>query len=217
MIDSSMIANSLNIFTGSDLTETLAQIEDGVCGVTLDNCNAFLKRSDACHQSLSAAAELKRMAGQIDVTIHALGILLCLPHILERGEEVEYASLGAGNTGRKFDLETNLRVAEFKFIRWRGGSEAIRQNATFKDFFELAIYPTEKRRCLYLLGTEQALKFFNGRRALTSILSGNEKIRRRFFDRYQEQYREVGEYFAEHSNMVEIRDVRTWLPDLVRE
>ena len=39
---------------------------------------------------------MKRLAGQINVTIHALGILLCLPHILEPSERVEPVSLGAG-------------------------------------------------------------------------------------------------------------------------
>jgi hypothetical protein len=43
-------------------------------------------------------------------------------------------------TGRSFDLETSYRVAvaEFKFIRWQGGPESIRQNQLFKDFYLLA-------------------------------------------------------------------------------
>jgi hypothetical protein len=61
--------------------------------------------------------------------IHALGILLCLPHILRPGEVIDYVSLGAGNTGRAFDLETSLRVAEFKFIHGQGGPGSIRQNS----------------------------------------------------------------------------------------
>jgi hypothetical protein len=77
----------------------------------------------------------------VNVAIHALGILLALPEILEVlevGEVVEELSLGAGNTGRAFDLVTNVRVAEFKFIKWRGGAEAIRQNGLFVDVFHLA-------------------------------------------------------------------------------
>jgi hypothetical protein len=50
-----------------------------------------------------AAAKMKRLAGQINVINHSLGILLCLPHILEVGEQVEKVSLGAGNTGREFE------------------------------------------------------------------------------------------------------------------
>jgi hypothetical protein len=134
------------------------------------DCASFLEGAGVGREALAAAAEMKRLAGQINVTIHALGILLCLPHILEPGERVEYVSLGAGNTGREFDLETNLRVAEFKFIRWRGGAESIRQNSVFKDYLLLAEHPTAKRKYLYLLGTEHALKFLRGGRALSSVL-----------------------------------------------
>ena len=97
---------------------------------------------------------IKRLAGEIHVVIHALGILLCLPHILKTGEIVESVSLGAGNTGKAFDLETNRRIAEFKFIRWQGGAEMIRQNALFKDFYLMAEHSTHKEKYLYVLGTE---------------------------------------------------------------
>ena len=66
---------------------------------------------------------------------------------------IEYVSLGAGNTGRAFDLETNQRIAEFKFIHWQGGPESIRQNSLFKDFYEMAEYDTRKQKFLYVLGT----------------------------------------------------------------
>jgi hypothetical protein len=163
---------------------------------------------------LSAAAEMKRLAGQINVTIHALGILLCLPHILEPHEQVEYVSLGAGNTGRLFDLETNLRVAEFKFIRWRGGAESIRQNSIFKDYVLLAEHATPKRKHLYLLGTEHALKFLQGGRALSSVLSRNDKLQGMFLKRYGEQFQTVRDYFAAHGGAVSIDDVTPWLSEL---
>ena len=69
-------------------------------------------------------------------------------------EVVELLSLGAGNTGRDYDLETDRRIAEFKFITWRGGAEAIRQNHTFVDMFNLACADTTKRRVLYLLDAD---------------------------------------------------------------
>ncbi len=153
------IGELLARFTGPDLTQTLARIESGVRGVTAEGCASLLESAGAGREALAAAAEMKRLAGQINVTIHALGILLCLPYILEPDERVEYVSFGAGNTGRDFDLETNLRVAEFEFIRWRGGAESIRQNSVFKDYLLLAEHPTEKRKHLYLLGTEHAEVF----------------------------------------------------------
>ena len=215
--DSTDIARLLDRFTGADLTETLGRIEGAARGVSAEDYGAFLESAGVDREALAAAAELKRLAGQINVTIHALGILLCLPHILEAGETVEYVSLGAGNTGRQFDLETNRRVSEFKFIRWRGGAEAIRQNSIFKDFYLLAEHTTSKRKHLYLLGTQHALKFFRGGRALTSVLSHNEKLRHMFFERFGKQFRTVGEYYLVHRDTVEIEDVSPWLSELVED
>ena len=204
-------------FTGVDLTVTLGHIEGAVRGLSVEDCGAFLESEGVDHEALVAAAELKRLAGQVNVTIHALGILLCLPHILEEGETVAYVSLGAGNTGRQFDLETNRRVAEFKFIRWRGGAEAIRQNSIFKDFYLLAEHRTSKRKCLYVLGTQHVRTLLRGGRALTSVLSRNNKLRALYFERFGERFRTVGEYYSVHSHLVEIEDVSPWLSELVED
>ena len=211
------IAHLPDRFTGADLTETLGRIEGAVPGLSVEDCGAFLESAGVNREVLAAAAELKRLAGQINVTIHALGILLCLPHILEAGETIEYLSLGAGNTGRKFDMETNWRVAEFKFIRWRGGAETIRQNSIFKDFYLLAMHPTSKRKYLYVLGTQHVQKFLRGGRALTSVLSRNNKLRNMFFERFGKQYQTVGEYYAVHHGKVEIEDVSLWLSELAED
>jgi len=37
---------------------------------------------------LQAALEVKRMAGQINVIVHAVGILVSLPYVLEPGERI---------------------------------------------------------------------------------------------------------------------------------
>jgi hypothetical protein len=105
-------------------------------------------------RSLEAALEIKRLAGQINVVIHALGILVSLPHLLEPDEVVEELSLGAGNTGRSFDLTTDRRIAAFKFITWRGGAEAIRQNTVFVDVLHLAEADTDRARFLYVTGSK---------------------------------------------------------------
>jgi hypothetical protein len=212
--DLAQVAEQLRRFSGANLTGTLARIEGSVRGLTLADCPSFLLDAGAGKDALAAAAELKRLAGQINVAIHALGILLCLPHILEDGEQVEYVSLGAGNTGREFDLETNYRVAEFKFIHWRGGAESIRQNSIFKDFFLLAESGSPKRKYLYVLGTDHPLKFLNGGRALTSVLSRGDKVREMFFARFGDRFVTVRDYFQLHHNEVEIGDVSPWLAEL---
>lgn len=206
---------ALERFTHGDLTATLSRIENSIPGVTVEDLPEFLSESSAHSEILVAASRIKEIAGQINVTIHSLGILLCLPNLLEGGEEVESVSLGAGNTGRRFDLETNYRIAEFKFINWRGGAESIRQNSIFKDFFELAEADTPKRKYLYLLGTDHALRFFTGGRALKSVLSKNDATRVRFADRYGDKYTTVRDFFHEHCDKVSIEDVSQWLPELL--
>ena len=211
------IAALVSRFSGPDLTQTLSRIETGVQGVTAAECSAFLEGAGAGREALGAAAEMKRLAGPVNVTIHALGILLCLPHILEPGEQVESVSLGAGNTGRAFDFETSYRVAEFKFIQWRGGAESVRQNGVFKDFLLPTEHPTPKRKYLYLLGTQHALKFLRGGRALSSVMSRNDKLQKTFADAFGDRFRTVCDYYAVHAGSVEIKDVSPWLSELTSE
>jgi stage V sporulation protein SpoVS len=207
--------DALNEFIGDALTPALASIEKAAVGVAAEDCPNLILGALATQKAISQAAKIKKLAGQINVTIHALGILRCLPFILEDGEVIQYLSLGAGNTGRKFDLETNRRIAEFKFINWKGGAQSIRQNSVFKDFFELSVAKTEKQKLLYLLGTEQALKFFGGGRSLNSVLSKNEATRFKFRELYGDAYVTVREYYKDHGDSVEILDVSEWLPELV--
>lgn len=171
--------------------------------------------SGAKAQVLGAAGLVKQLAGQINVVIHALGTLLCLPHILRPGEVIEYVSLGAVNTGRAFDLQTNLRIAEFKFIHWQGGPESIRQNSLFKDFYEMAEHMTSKEKYLYVLGTVHAEKFLNGGRAMSSVLSRNETLRKKFTEKFGDRYRTVHDYYLPRKESVVIQDVSPFVPGLV--
>lgn len=207
--------NALQAFCGPDLTQTIEQIEASLQNTTADTCGAALAACGTKAEVLSAAGLIKRIAGQIHVVIHALGILLSLPRILQPGEVIEYVSLGAGNTGRAFDLETNQRIAEFKFIRWQGGSEVIRQNALFKDFYEMAEYPTQKQRFLYVLGTEFPEKFFNAGRAISSVLSRHVRLRDQFAAKFGSQYPTVRDYYLPRKALVIIQDVSPFVPELV--
>ncbi len=206
---------SLQAFGGPDLTQTLAQIEASLRGSTIDNCANALAACGAKTEVLGAAGLVKRLVGQINVIVHALGILLCLPHILKPEERIDYVSLGAGNTDRAFDLETNQRIAEFKFIRWQGGPEAIRQNSLFKDFYVMAEYATKKQKFLFVLGAEHPMKFFNSGRALSSILSHSVKLQKQFSEKVDNQYRTVREYYLPRKHLVTIQDVSPFVPELL--
>ena len=200
-------------FSGSSLTGTLSQIETSISGKTLENCSELLIKHNVHHDALSASGVIKNLAGQINVIVHALGILLCLPEILHPDETIEYVSLGAGNTGKKFDLETNLRVAEFKFINWRGNADTIRQNSLFKDFYGLAEDTSGKSKFLYVLGTEIPLRFLNGKRAIDSVLSKNVTLQKEFSTKYPD-YKVVSDYYVPKRESVEIVDVAPLLTGL---
>lgn len=198
---------------GAALTARIGSLEQAVRQRPAGEVEALLSSEQLEDQLVAAARLVKAMAGQINTLIHCAGILISLPHILDRDETVEYVSLGAGNTGREFDLETDRRVAEFKFIDWRGGSETIRQNNLFSDLFGLATADTDKRRLLYLLGTDHPLRFLNGGRSLTSVLSRLPKVRRRFDELYEAgRFATVRDYWHTVENQVELADLRQLVP-----
>jgi hypothetical protein len=214
MDDIQAAVKKLQQFSGKDLTVTLGLLEENLRGLSGDGCTDAARACGAHQDAMSAASLIKRMAGQINVVVHALGIVLCLPKLLEDGEIVEYVSLGAGNTGKPFDLETNRRVAEFKFIHWQGGPESIRQNSLFKDFYLLAEHSTPKKKYLYVLGTELPLKFLNGGRAMSSVLSHSVKLKQDFAQRFGDEYKVVRDYYAPRKSAVLVQDVSHWLPEL---
>ena len=158
--------------------------------------------------------DLKEAVGQINVDIHAIGIMLMLPQILQRGEVIELLSLGAGNTGKKFDLETNMRIAEFKFIHWKGGPESIRKKSLFKDFYYLAEEKTKKERYLYVLGKEFPDKFLTSSNSISSVLNRNETLRSEFRKHYNDRFTIVSEYYYSKKHLVNIEDMYQIIPSL---
>jgi hypothetical protein len=203
-------------FMGSDLTARISELEWMIKGCDSNLCDKKNVETGVTSDLLRAANAIKQVAGQINVLIHAVGGLLLIPKILEVGEKIEYVSLGAGNTGRAFDLETDRRVAEFKFIHWRGGADAIRQDSLFKDFYLLAEHETPKRKELYVIDTKYALKFLRAGRALRSVFSKNVSLWEAFQRKYQNKYPTVGDYYAARQHDVAIRDAAPLVPELLR-
>lgn len=215
-MDLSEAARSIQRFDKGDIGRRLAGFETQFRGCGREKCRELCQASEIGLHLLESAFALKRVAGQINVLIHGLGILATLPHILAENEVVEDLSLGAGNTGRPFDLETNQRIAEFKFIQWRGGAEAIRQNTLFKDFYSLAEIETPKEKYIYLLELERPMQFLNGRRALDSVLSKDNALRTSFNERYGTRFKTVREYYDYRRSTVAIQDLTEVLPGLAR-
>ena len=206
----------LESFRAGSLRDSVARLENKLVGLTKADAPSQLGELGVSMELMLAALLIKRHAGQINEIVHAIGILLALPHILEDGEVVEGLSLAAGSAGKEFDLETTKRVAEFTFIRWQGGSEVVRQNKVFKDFFFLAEAETDKLRELYVVRTTHPSKFLESGRALPQILNGNSKLGKGFLGRHGDGMETVRDDFLPRKHLVSIRDLGEIIPALRR-
>ncbi len=200
-------------FKGDSLKERIAELEMCLGGIDRGYWENFCAHQGINPSLLVAALTLKRASSQINEIVHALGIILSLPHILRDEEMIEYVSLGAGSGERLFDFETTVRIAVFKFTDWKGGSESSRQNRLFKDFYMLAEYDTFKERFLYFVGSEAPVKFLNGRRELRSVLSQDGKLWADFQQKYGEQFKTVGDYYEFQKERVLLVDLAEIVPE----
>lgn len=203
-------------FKKGSLAFSLSILENNLRGACKNDCESLFTSQGINSLLMASALKLKRAASQVNEIVHAVGIMLALPRILEDGEIIEMVSLGAGNTGKPFDVETNLRIAEFKFIDWKGGSESIRQNSLFKDFYLLAEFDAPKQRYLYVIGDEQPLRFLNGRRALKSVMSRNSKLWTDFRGHYGDRFSVVSEYYTYRKSHIKLMDLAKLVPDIAR-
>ena len=204
----------LRALENGNLAGRLSGLETALHDQDATSAAAICEQHQITELTLQAALALKAVVGRVHMSIHALGILTALPRILDDGERVESLSLGAGNTGRSFDLETNYRVAEFKFIHWRGGSESMRQNGLFKDFFYLAECDTSKDRYLYLLELEHPLRFLNGGRKLASVLSRNQRLHDDFVSMYGDRFAVTRDYYRYRRGRVKLLNLTELVPSL---
>lgn len=205
---------SVKAFKAGPLKKRLAHLEQEMQQKVGAALSTLLPDLGVGSSVLDAALTLKQATGQIDEVVHAVGILLALPHILAEDEVVHYLSLGAGNTGKRFDLETDRRVAEFKFIQWQGKSDVVRQNALFKDFFRLAEHETNKKRYLYVVDSTHPRRFLRSGRDLESVMSRDVALLADFRRRYGDQYRVVREYYDAMQDKVHVVDVVAIIPRL---
>src|SRR5579884_3460198 len=153
---------------------------------------------------LEAAKTVKRASAQIDVVLHALGVLLTLPSILEEDEVLQSLSLGAGNAeNRRFDLETNKRVAEFTFIEWRG-NDSMRLQKIFKDFYRLAEFDTSRVKELWVSDDSYVLKFLRGGSSIRTATQKHLGVWEQLSAKYP-TVQKVSDYYRLHQNRVRIR------------
>jgi len=193
------------------MTEQIAEIERRFQNKSKIEVLDYLKN----HNISALFAEklfIKNLSAQIDVAIHAYGILLALPQILDFDEKIEYLSLGAGSTGKRFDVSTSKRIAEFKFSKWSESHNTLRQNNLFKDFLELAlnIDNNGKKKYLYCYNAATIIKFLSSsKRNLESVIyrkSVSEK-----YKEYRQRYKTVKDFYSDFKSEVEIVDLEDLL------
>jgi hypothetical protein len=198
-------------FKDSDLKGRIAQLEAAATGCSREALNDLAAQEGVSVALLRAAVSVKRAAAQIDAVVHATGMLLCLMDILNNDEVVETISLGAGNTGKQFDLETNRQIAEFTFIEWKGGSESIRKQKLFKDFYTLAEAVTHKERYLYFLGDIHLRKVFHSRSSCKGMLQTYAPLRDEFLKQYDAAL-SVCEYYEKRKGLVILQNLSAVSP-----
>lgn len=165
----------------------------------------------------TAAVQTRQQLGRLNDLIHATGIALMLPVLLEPDERLtNRPSLAAGNDpSRPFDVETDRRVMEFKFGVWQPGSNAARKRGVFHDLLHLAAAPSKRRPELYVVGP-QAAKFLLSTTSKVSWALNRqaEKSRQLFEERFGSVDIPIPEFTRGPAAHVKIVDLEQRLPVL---
>lgn len=196
------------------LRSTVADLE-----IALTGCGpAQVADVAAAH---GVTAELFRSAiaardafGKLSDLIHAAAIALALPHILKPGETLTRPSLAAGNTPeRLFDVETNLRVAEFKLARW-DGNDGGRQQPTVKDLVRLAADTSGRKAELYVRGARPMSWLKSTRSSVRQQLRRYRAELAVFESAFGDAGIAVSAFVAGDAAHVHVIDIEQRLPDL---
>lgn len=197
------------------LTATIASLEVSLDGAGAEESSAIVRDLAIDVALLHASVVTRDNLGRLNDLIHAVGISLMLPLILEESETItNRPSLAAGNDpSRPYDLETDRRVAEFKFAIWTG-SDAMRKRNTFKDYVHLAADASGRQPALYVVG-DRPLKFL---RTTTSSaawgLDRSPTTRTLFTDRFGDLDVSISEFVTEWQPHVDVVDIQQLAPDL---
>ena len=154
---------------------------------------------------------VRERVGVIDSVIHASVITQVIPLVLNEGEHVtKRPSLGAGNDSeRLYDLETDMRVAEFKLSSWKGG-DGMRQRGLFADVVGLSLDSSGRKKQVFVVG-DLPVKFLTQSRRNAAKTLSKAALRLRIPDLLTDEIT-VSEFTR--ASGVEVVDLTTLLPDL---
>lgn len=199
---------------GGPLTAVISQLERDLDGEGAPGASAIVQRAGLTPQLLAASVVTRDNFGRLNDLIHALGISLALPHLLDDGERIaNRPSLAAGNDpSRPYDLETDRRVAEFKFSVWTG-RDAMRKRQTFKDFVHLAADRSGRHTYLYVLG-QRPIRFLRSTKSSAEWgLDRSPATRELFQSRFGDLSVPISTFVAAHER-VKVVDLAGVAPEL---
>ncbi len=195
------------------LPESIASLEANVEHATALEVRATAQAAGVDAQLLASAIKVRREFGRLSDLINAAAILHLLPALLEDGETlVNRPSLAVGNDPRRpFDVETNLRVAEFKLAAWAGRDD-VQKRALFKDYVRLAADASGRRPELLVLGTEPGRFLETSRSRVSWALDRSPGMQRLFTEQFGDVSVSVAAFTAGPGARVRIVDVAPMLP-----
>lgn len=196
------------------LTIAVDQLETALGSADLETAIQVANDTAFDHDLIDAALIIRERIGVLDPLIHAAVITQTIPLLLEEGEQlVKRPSLAADNDAQRiYDLETNLRVAEFTVAQWKG-ADGLRQRGLVADLAGLALDDTGRRRQLFVVGELPQHFLQTSRRTVVGLLS-KAALRLR-----QPDVLTPGITVAEFTKQsgVEIVDLAQWFPRLAAD
>lgn len=203
----------IKYYSNDKLNNVIFDLQNQLRNKDSNSIKQIVNKELVSKETLTAALDVKSVMGKIDVIVHTLGIINTLPYILSEDEVIESISLGADNSKSKFDLVTDKRIAEFKFINWTG-KDSSRLKTTFKDYYKLVESKLNKEKYLYLTDVSYFLKCLNGRRSFSNILSGSTRISKEFHEKYNDKYKFINEYYNDNKLKVKLVSLNEIVPNL---
>jgi hypothetical protein len=193
--------NIVKIFKNESVKETLIGLQKLEKTISISNFETIYL----------AAKIIKEASSQIDEIVHASGIMIAKEVWLNEREKVEYLSLGAGNHKERFDMETNLRIAEFKFGKWNEKSaNGIRRRGYLGNYVSLLVAKDPRIKYFVIEDKVAFVKFMNGKASWRNVLSKNpsgfKKLEKFIIENKKEHLVTVGEIYREFGEWVTVMD-----------
>ncbi|MGC7100751.1 hypothetical protein ACPZ19_39270 [Amycolatopsis lurida] len=200
----------------SPLTDGVGALEHALVSADAHRAREVAHDAGLTEELLRSALIVRRDVGQVSDVIHATVIALALPAVLEEGERVvQRPSLGPGNDpARTFDLETNMRVAEFKVAVWSGG-DMMRKRGLVADLVHLAMNNRGRRPELWAVGEEPAHFLRTSASPVGELLArSSPHLQRQFAHRYGTAAITLRDFVSRHAGHVQLCDITEVVPEV---